>query len=136
MEVAGEVEVDVLHGDDLGVPTARGTALDAEDRPERGLSQGHGALDAATAQGVGEADRGGGLALARGRGVDGGHENELSLMVTRLVQKRVIDFGLVEAVRDEVLGDDAGRLGNLRDRPRLNGMGDFDIGRHGQSLLS
>ena len=39
MEVAREMQVDVLHGDDLRVPAARGAALDAEDRAERGLAE-------------------------------------------------------------------------------------------------
>ena len=34
VDVAGEVEVEVLHRDDLGVATAGGAALDAEDRTE------------------------------------------------------------------------------------------------------
>ena len=38
VEVAGEVEVDVLHRDDLRVPTAGGAALDPEDRTERRLA--------------------------------------------------------------------------------------------------
>ena len=49
MEVAGKVQVDVLHGDDLGPTAAGGTALYAKDGAERRLAQGHGALDAATA---------------------------------------------------------------------------------------
>ena len=45
VEVAGEVQVYVLHGHDLGVAAARGAALDAEYGAERGLAQrGHGAL--------------------------------------------------------------------------------------------
>ncbi|VWM23686.1 Uncharacterised protein [Collinsella intestinalis] len=87
MEVAGEVQVDVLHGDDLGVTAAGGTALDAKDRSERGLAQRDGALDAAATQSVGKTDGRGGLALAGGRGVDGGDEHELGLVVARLVEQ-------------------------------------------------
>ena len=44
-EVAGEVQVDVLHRHDLRVAAARGTALHAEHRSEGGLAQAdHGAL--------------------------------------------------------------------------------------------
>ena len=39
VDVAREVEVQVLHRHDLGVATAGGAALDPEDRPERGLAQ-------------------------------------------------------------------------------------------------
>ena len=132
VEVAREVQVDVLHGNDLRVTAAGGTALHAEHGAERGLSQGHGALDAATAQGIGQADGRGGLALARGRGVDGGHEHELGLVVGRLVQQRIVDLCLVEAVRDEVLRIHPSGLGDLLDGPRFNGMGNLDVGQHGK----
>ena len=39
VQVAGEVEVQVLHRDDLRVAAARRAPLHAEDRPERGLTQ-------------------------------------------------------------------------------------------------
>ena len=41
MEVAGEVQVEQLHRNHLAVAAAGGAALDAEDRPERGLAQAH-----------------------------------------------------------------------------------------------
>ena len=41
VEVAGEVEVDVLHRHDLRVPTTRGATLHAEDRPERQRTMTH-----------------------------------------------------------------------------------------------
>ena len=87
MEVAGKVQVDVLHGNDLGPTAASGTALDAKDGTERRLTQGHGALDTATTQAIGQTDGRGGLALARGRWVDSGHEDELGLVISRLVEQ-------------------------------------------------
>ena len=135
MEVAGEMKVDILHGDDLGVSAAGGTALDTEDRAERGLAQRDSALDAAATQSVGQTDGRRGLALARGRWVDGSDEDELGLVVARLVEQRVIHLGLVEAIGNQVFGVHAGGLGHLLDRPRLDGVGDFDISRHGGSLL-
>ena len=38
VDVAGQVEVEVLHRDDLAVAAAGGPALDPEDRPERWLA--------------------------------------------------------------------------------------------------
>ncbi len=38
VEVAGEVQIDVLHGNHLGVSAASGTALNAEYRAERRLT--------------------------------------------------------------------------------------------------
>ena len=87
MEVTGKVQVDILHGNDLGPTATSGTALDAKDGAERRLAQGHGTLDAATTQAVGQTDGRGGLALARRRWVNSGHEDELGLVISRLVEQ-------------------------------------------------
>ena len=87
MEVTGKVQVDILHGDDLSPAAAGSTALNAKDGAERRLAQGHSALDAAATQAIGQTDGRGGLTLARGRGVDSGHEDELGLVVSWLVEQ-------------------------------------------------
>ena len=79
VEVAGEVQVDILHGDDLSVAAAGSAALDAEHGAERGLAQAdHGVL-AELVERVGKADGRGGLALARRGGADSGDEDQLCL---------------------------------------------------------
>ena len=79
VEVASEVQVDILHGDDLSVAAAGSAALDAEHGAERGLAQAdHGVL-AELVERVGKADGRGGLALARGGGADSGDEDQLCL---------------------------------------------------------
>ncbi len=65
VEVAGEVEVDVLHRHDLGVAAASRAALHAEAGAERRLAQAAERLLADVVEAVGEADRGGRLAFAR-----------------------------------------------------------------------
>ncbi|CUN76796.1 Uncharacterised protein [Collinsella aerofaciens] len=87
VEVAGKVQVDVLHRDDLGPTAAGGTTLNAKDGAERRLAQGHGTLDAAATQAIGQTDGRGGLALARRRWVDSGHEDEFGLVISRLVEQ-------------------------------------------------
>ena len=67
VHVAGEVEVEVLHGDDLAVAAAGGAALDAEDRAQRGLADGHRGAPADAVEPLREADGGGRLALAQRR---------------------------------------------------------------------
>ena len=134
VEVTGKVQVDVLHGDDLGPAAAGGTALDAKDGAERRLAQGHGALDAATTQTVGQADGRGGLALACGRGIDSGHEDKLGLVISWLVEQGIVDLCLVKAVRNQMLNVDAGVLGHLGNRQRRNRTCDFDVSRHGRSF--
>ena len=87
MEVTGKVQVNILHGDDLSPAAAGSTALNAKDGAERRLAQGHGTLDAATTQAIGQTDGRGGLALARRRWVDSGYEDELGLVIGRLVEQ-------------------------------------------------
>ena len=118
VEIAGEMEVDVLHGDDLGVAAAGSAALHAEARPQRRLAEADAGLLADAVQAVAEADAGGRLAFAGGRGRDGGHQDQLA---GRPVLQPMIeiqrDLGLVLAVVLQVVGADAESLGDLLDRP-------------------
>ena len=69
VDVAGEVEVQLLHRHDLRVAAARAAALDPEDGAEGRLAQRDRRTRADPAERLGEADRRGRLALARlGRG--------------------------------------------------------------------
>ena len=78
-EVAGEVEVDVLHRYDLRMTATGGSALHTEHRTERRFAQAdHGALADAVER-IAEADRGRGLALARRRRRDRRHEHEFAV---------------------------------------------------------
>ncbi len=52
VEVPGEVQVELLHGDHLGVPAAGGTTLDPERRAQGGLPDGHHSLLAEPAEGL------------------------------------------------------------------------------------
>ena len=78
VEVAGEVEVDVLHGHDLGIAAAGGAALHAEAGPQRRLAQADRGLLADAVQAVAQADAGGGLAFAGRRGRDGRDQHQLA----------------------------------------------------------
>ncbi len=68
VEVAGEVQVDVLHRNNLGVTAACGAALDAKHGSQRRFTQGDDSPLADSIQRITQAYRGGGFALAcRGR---------------------------------------------------------------------
>ena len=130
VEIAGEVEVDVLHRDHLRVAAAGRAALHAERRSERRLAQAQHRLLADVIERVGEADRGGGLAFARRRRRNRGDQNELAVL---LVLERLHVFhrhlGLVMAVRVEILRGDAELfLGDVEDLPLLGGLRNFDVG--------
>ena len=134
-EVAGEVQVDVLHRDHLGIAAAGGAALHAEHGAQRGLAQADDRLLADLAEGVAEAHRGRGLALARGRGADRGHEDQLAVGL-RLQRLDVVErnLGLVMAERrDRGIGN-AQLQGDFPDGFHLGVLGDLDIARNGLRL--
>jgi hypothetical protein len=132
VEVAGEVEVDVLHRHHLRVAAARRAALHAEARAEARLAQAdHGAL-ADGVQRVAEADRGGGLALAgRGR-ADAGDQHELARRAfpPRLRHEVQPDLGLVLAIGLQRRVGDAGARGDLGDGPQGGRPGDLKVDGH------
>ncbi len=130
VEVAGEVQIDVLHRHHLGIAAAGGAALDAEAGPERGLAQAQHRLLADLVERVGEPHGGGGLAFARRCRRDGRDQDQLAV---RLILERLDvvhrHLGLEVAVRVEIFRSDAELvLGQFHDRPRLGGLGDFDVG--------
>ena len=85
VEVTGEVEIDVLHGDDLRPAAAGSAALNAENGTEGRLPQGDGGLFADLAKTVSQTDGGGGLALTGGRGGDRGDKNQLTVRIRAVV---------------------------------------------------
>ena len=132
VDVAGEVQVEVLHGDELRVAAAGGAALDAEDRAEGGLAKGEHGVHADRVHRLGEADGGDRLALAERRRGDGGDVDDLAvgLVLEALEQGHVVDLGLVAAVQLELVLQDARLLGDRLDGLHGGGLGDLDIARH------
>ena len=135
VEVAREVKVDVLHGNDLRIAAAGRAALHAEHGAQRRLAQGEHGVPADLAHAVGQAHAGGGLALARGRGVDGGHQDELAGSMLFLAQQVVIDFRLVLAIGFQVLFRNADLLRYLGDGQRLRRLRDLDVRQHTLAFL-
>ncbi len=64
VDVAGEVQVEILHRDHLAVAAARRTAFDAKGRPHRGLANGADGFVTQRTERLRQADGGGGLPLA------------------------------------------------------------------------
>ena len=131
VEIAGEMEVHVLHRHDLRIAAAGGTALDAEVRPERGLADAGDGLLADAVQPVAEADRRGRLAFAGRRRVDGGDQDQLAVLAAALRGDELgRDLRLVVAVGQKVLVGDAELGADLHDRLLLGGARDLDVGLH------
>ncbi len=131
MEVAGEMQVDLVHRHDLGEAAAGGAALHPEAGAERGLAQAEHRLLADPAQRIGEADRGRCLAFAgRGR-VDRGDEDQLSeVLRAQVLDVAGGDFRLVVAIGDDVLGRDAKACRHLADGAFLRRARNLDVTSH------
>ena len=129
-EVAGEVQVDVLHRHHLRIAAAGRPALDAEHRAQARLAQADHRLLADQVERVAQADGGGGLALARRRRADRGHQDELAVLAlgqrVEVVERHlgfVVTVGLEHIVGDAELllrqrGDAAQRGAAARSRCR------------------
>ena len=129
VEVAGEVEVDVLHRHDLRVAAAGRAALHAEAGAERGLAQADRRLLADAVQAVAETDGRRRLAFAGRRRVDRGDEDQLAVLAARQRLDEVGgDLRLVVAEGQQVLGRDAELGADLLDRLLLGLAGDLDVG--------
>ena len=129
VEVAGEVEVDVLHRDDLRVTAAGRTALDPEDRAERRFAQADERLLPDAVQRVAEPDGRRRLALARRRRADRRHQDQLAVRAVlqrgQVVQR---DLRLVVAVGLEVfVGDAETLLGEGDDALERRTLRDVDV---------
>ena len=137
VEIAGEMEVDVLHRHDLGIAAAGRAALHAEAGPERGLAQADHRLLADAVEAIAKADRGRRLAFAGRRRVDGGDEDEFAvLLLGEAVDVVEADLRLGVAVGNEILFGNAEFLADLHDRLHLGFAGDLDVAldRHGALL--
>ena len=103
VEVAGKVQVDVFHGDDLGPTAAGGTALDAKDRPEGGLAESDDRLLADLIHPEGESDGDGSLADTGLGGRDRGDEDQVSGTMLLLLEDIQADLAHIVTIREEVL---------------------------------
>ena len=129
VEITCEVEVDILHGDDLSIAAACSAALDAEDRSQRGLAESDNCLLADGAETVCQTDTGRGLALTCGGGGDRGHEDQFSVRsVCVIFEIVVIDLCLVVAVLLDILLINAQSCRNLSNLLRLRFLCNLNIG--------
>ena len=116
VEVAGEMEVDVLHGHHLRIAAAGRPALHAEAGPQRRLAEADRGPLADAVEPVGQADAGGGFAFAGRGGRDGRHQDQLPRRpVGQPAVKVQGDLGLVLAVMHQVVAADTQLGGHLVD---------------------
>ena len=105
MHVAGQVQVERLHRNDLAVTAAGSATLDAKGRAHRWLADGNGGLLADVAHGLTETDGGGGLTFAERRRGDRGDDHVFGLRaVLQSLNGFKLDLGDVIAVGLHELG--------------------------------
>ncbi len=132
VEVPREMQVDVLHGHHLRVAPAGGAALDAEAGAQGGLADAEHRLPSQARQRVGETHGGGGLPFPRGRGGDGGDQDELALGAAPEAAVEVqADLGLGAPDGLQVGLGDPEPGGELPDGQHGGAAGDVDVGGDG-----
>ena len=110
VNIAGQMEIELLHGNDLAVAAAGRAAFDAEGRALAGLANaGEHLLAQMRAQRLAQSDRGGGLAFAQRRGSDRGHHDILPVRrILQPIANREMHFGFVLSVQLQFVGKNAG----------------------------
>ena len=104
VEVPREVDVDVLHGQHLGVAAPRRPALDAEHWAEAWLPEDHYVLLPELAHRLSQPYGHRGLALTGLRRRHGGHYDELPVRpVLPLLQDMRLDLGLVFSIKLDIV---------------------------------
>ena len=129
VHIAREMQIDVLHRDDLRPAASGSAALDAEHGAQRRLTQHDVGVLAQSSETVGKSDGGGGLAFTGRGGGHGGHENELVLPVLTLQDIQAELCFIFSVIIDVFLGDPC-RLGDLPDRLHLTALRDLNISQH------
>ena len=134
VQIAGKVQVDVLHGHHLCVAAAGSAALYAEHGAKAGLAQAEHGLFAQRVHGVGQTHAGGGLALTGRGGADGSDKDQLALLFG-VVDQPVVDLGLVAAIGDHTFLLQTQLGCDLGDGLHFGFLRDLDIGLHTDILL-
>ena len=120
VHVAGEVQVDVLRGDHLGIPAAGGAALHAKVGAKGRLADAERGLLAQAVDGVGEADGDSGLAFAAAGRRDRCDEEKLAVrLVDAVLEDGERQLGDVLAVKVDAIGIESERAGDFADRQLL-----------------
>ncbi len=130
VEIAGEMEVYVLHGHDLGITAAGRTAFHAEARAQRRLAQAYGRFLADAVQPVAQSYAGGCFAFAGGRGRDGRYQNQLAgwaVVQAMIVVQR--DFCLEFTIMLRGVVGNAQLGGDFLDGEHFCAAGNFNIRR-------
>ena len=130
VEIAREMEVDVLHWQDLCVSASRRATLHSETRSERWFAKDRDRLLSDFVQTERQTDGDGSLTDAGLGGRDGGNEDEVVLADALLVDEVERDFGDVATVVEDFIARDAEAFGDVFDFLQRGFSGNFDVSFH------
>mgnify|MGYP001315161028 CR=1 FL=1 len=127
VDIAGEMQVDVCHGDHLRVPPPCGAPFHPKHGPKARLSQRRHSVLSDFAETVAQAYAGARLSLPEPRRRQRGAQDQLSVwLVLQGIDVRKGDFSLVPAVCFQLVVvriDSEGALGNVRNRLHVWNVG-------------
>src|ERR1700724_727969 len=127
VNVAGEMQVDLLHRDDLGHAAPGAATLDAEERPRRRLPQAEGDVGSNSSEPLRQADRARRLSLPRpGRGDRGDDDQTTVRPALEAFQGIEADLRLVRSVGDQLRLPQPELLADLHDRAEAALLGDVE----------
>ena len=98
VKIAGEMEVNLLHGQHLCVAAACCPTLHAEARAQRGFAQCHNGFLANLVESQRQTDGNGGFTNTRLGSRDGCHQNEVAFLHLFIVYQVIGYFGYVASV--------------------------------------
>ena len=132
MNVAGQMEIELLHRDDLAVAAARGAALDSESGALARLAHAReNFLAQMRAERLAQADGRGGLAFAERRGRDRGDDDVFPVgTIFQAVADREMHLRLVLAVQLQLVRENARFRGDLVNRNGRGSLSDVNIAGH------
>lgn len=130
MMLTSQMQIEFVHGDDLGITTAGSTTLDAKGRTLRWLADTcKRDLAKVCAERLSQTNSCGGLALTERRGGDTSNDNVLAVgAVRKAVQNRELHLGLVLAVELELGARDADLAAKLCNLLGHLLAGNLDVG--------
>ena len=132
VNVTGEVEVNVLHRNNLCISSSGSSAFDAKDGAKRWFAKCNDGVFAYLCHGFSDTDGGGGLSFAgRGR-IDSGYENEFSGRVdSDSLFERVGKFCFILSVGFQFVRLDAEFCSDCGNLLHVGLLCDFNVGKHG-----
>ena len=130
VKIPGEMQVDIFHGDHLGITAARCAAFHAENRTERGFPQSQDRFSAGLPQRIRQTDGDRSFAVPLFGGSHGGDKDQFS----HFSGGHFADLGFVFAVLIDLIFRQTEFCGDLRDPFRFCLAGDFNICFHREYL--